>query len=132
VIFTVDKGERKKVQQMNPTFVNIASFLKKHDFDNVFHTVEVGLHMIKRFENGYGVSIIQTQYSYGGKNEKYEMAVLNHGGGICYTSGITDDVLGHLTLEECDSYIHQVKELMPNEKARSAILANRDGNGSQA
>ena len=68
------------------------------------------------FENGFGASIVSHKYSYGGDKGLYEMAVLDdiEGGPIYYTS-VTDDVLGHLTEEDVEKYLNQIKNLQPSE-----------------
>ena len=63
------------------------------------------------FPNGYGVSIICNDFSYG-----LEMAVLKGDADnyeMCYDTPITDDVLGHLTPEDLTEYIQMVKDLPP-------------------
>lgn len=74
---------------------------------------EGNIHAIMDFENGYGVSVIKGEHSYGGDQGLYEMAVLKNNG-LCYSSGITDDVLGYLSPEEVTSYMKQVQELKPD------------------
>ena len=59
-----------------------------------------GIHAHVKFPNGYGASIIQSAFSYGGLKGLYELAVLaGPQEKICYTTPITDNVLGHLTEE---------------------------------
>ena len=57
------------------------------------------------FPNGYGASIINHDGSYG-----LEMAVLWNDE-LCYSTPITDDVLGHLTQEELEMYLQLVMDL---------------------
>lgn len=52
-----------------------------------------------QFPNGYGMSVIRHQYSYGGRAGLFEIAVLNKWGEIMYDTPITDDVLGSVTPE---------------------------------
>lgn len=49
------------------------------------------------FENGYGASVVRSEYSYGGAAGKYELAVVGLDGSLCYDTPITDDVLGWLS-----------------------------------
>lgn len=66
------------------------------------------------FPNGYGVSVIDT--GYGSAHDLYELAVLKGTAGnakLCYTTPITDDVLGWLTEADVENYIEQVKALPP-------------------
>jgi hypothetical protein len=66
------------------------------------------------FSNGYGVSVIA--HGYGSDDGLYELAVIKGtegDWGLCYTTPITDDVLGWLTEADVDNYIEQVKALPP-------------------
>lgn len=63
------------------------------------------------FENGYGVSVVRTIYSYGGRDGLYELAVLNKDGQLIYDTPVTSDVLGYLTPEEVTEYMKQVQSL---------------------
>ena len=54
-----------------------------------------GIQKEYQFDNGYGASVICHAGSYGGKNGRWELAVLLHGI-LCYDTSITNDVLGHL------------------------------------
>jgi hypothetical protein len=71
-----------------------------------------GVQSILKFENGYGVSVIKTPYSYGGDKGKYEMAVLDPDGKITYNTPITNDVLGYLSEDEVSEYMIEVQELI--------------------
>lgn len=62
------------------------------------------------FDNGYGVSVIQNEWSYGGKEGLYELAVMKNGL-ICYDTPITKDVVGWLSLEEAENLADQVAAL---------------------
>jgi hypothetical protein len=69
-----------------------------------------GVRSNTEFENGYGVSVIRNEYSYGGEQGLYELAVLKEGE-IVYDTPITDDVLGYLTPEEVTQYMVKIQEL---------------------
>jgi hypothetical protein len=58
--------------------------------------VFVGIQARISFDNGYGASVVMSQYSYGGKKGLYELAVLDIDGQLCYTTPLTDDVIGYL------------------------------------
>jgi len=68
------------------------------------------------FENGFGASIVKHKYSYGGDKGLYEIAILDdiEGGPIYYTS-VTDDVLGHLSENDVETHLKEIKSLEPNE-----------------
>ena len=68
------------------------------------------------FDNHYGVSVIKGPYSYGGKQGKYELAILVMKPGdiyseLCYDTPITNDVIGYLTETEITKLMKQVSEL---------------------
>jgi hypothetical protein len=97
--------------------------MKFSDLDFQPHPNWVGVQAKHFFDNGYGVSVIQSPNSYGGDEGLYELAVLKHyvqkdyGAGlshkweICYDTHITDDVLGHLTEEQVESYLCDIEKL---------------------
>tara|TARA_R100000353_G_scaffold100818_1_gene73137 strand:+ start:262 stop:477 length:216 start_codon:yes stop_codon:yes gene_type:complete len=65
------------------------------------------------FDNGYGVSIINNQFSYG-----LELAVLKgtkDDYDICYDTPITDDVIGYLNPKTLQETIELVKALPKEE-----------------
>ena len=72
-----------------------------------------GIHARLTFPNGYGVSVIRSPYSYGGRQGLYELAVLGADGQLTYETPVTDDVLGNLTVEEVTDAMAQVAAL-PN------------------
>lgn len=70
-----------------------------------------GVHAVKMFDNGYGVSVLLGSMFYSNGHTTYEVAILNSDGSIAYDTPITDDVLGHRTIEEVDDIMRQVQEL---------------------
>lgn len=81
-----------------------------------FNSTEIfgGIRYSKFFENGYGVSIICNQYSYGASRGLWELAVIkgdDNNWDICYDTSITNDVLGYLTESEVNDYCKEVSEL---------------------
>jgi len=66
---------------------------------------------VYNFENGYGASVVKHDYSYGGKMGLYEIAVLDSTGDLCYSTPITDDVVGHATEETVLDTLHRIKML---------------------
>jgi hypothetical protein len=66
------------------------------------------------FDNGYGVSVIQSPNSYGGSRGLYELAVLEGDEDewqLCYDTPITDDVIGHLTESDVEKLLNEVAAL---------------------
>lgn len=62
------------------------------------------------FINGYGISIIKHDGSYGRASNKWEIAVLR-GEELCYDTPITDDVIGWLTGPEVLDYAYKIAAL---------------------
>ncbi len=62
------------------------------------------------FPNNYGVSVISGGGAYTDKDNPYEIAIL-YNGKLCYTTHITDDVIGYQTEEEVTEVMKQVQEL---------------------
>jgi len=62
------------------------------------------------FDNGYEVSVVKSEYTYGGKDGLYELAIFKDGE-ICYDTPITNDVIGYLTTEEVTDLMEQIQKL---------------------
>ena len=69
-----------------------------------------GVQRLFEFDNGYGASVIRHRGSYGFAQGKWELAVLKDGD-ICYSTPITEDVIGYLKWSEVQTYLRQIKEL---------------------
>lgn len=73
-----------------------------------------GTQVIHKFDNGYGASVIQHEFSYGGDEGLYELAVLEFEGDnwqITYETEITDDVLGYLSEQDVVELLNQIEGL---------------------
>ena len=64
----------------------------------------------KYFSNGYGASIIHNKFSYGHEVGRWELMVLKDGE-ACYTTYITNDVLGWLSEEEVANTLDEIEAL---------------------
>jgi hypothetical protein len=65
-----------------------------------------------KFDNGYGVSVVQGPHSYGGKVGLYELAVLDENGKLHYDNPVANgNVRGHLTPDEVTELLKQIQEL---------------------
>ena len=62
------------------------------------------------FDNGYGVSVITRPSAYSNTNCPYEIAVL-YKGSICYSTDITDDVIGYQTEADVTEVMRRVQGL---------------------
>ncbi len=74
-----------------------------------------------KFDNGYGVSIIQGYGAYGDVEEDtYEAAIVKFDATnnfeLVYDTPFTDDVLEYLTVQEVNELIQSVKEYKPKQK----------------
>jgi hypothetical protein len=70
------------------------------------------------FPNGYGASVIQSRFSYGGEAGKYELAVLSGNADhndLTYETPITDDVLGWLSEAAVTDALVQIAALPARE-----------------
>ena len=73
---------------------------------------ESGVQARMTFDNGYGVSVIKTLFSYGGNKGLYELAVLDSSGSITYDTTITDDVLGYLSEDEVTENMIKIQKIL--------------------
>ena len=69
------------------------------------------------FDNGYGVSVVRSCYSYGGEDGLWELAVLNSDGSLSYDTSVTSDVEGWLTPGKVTELMEQVQTLPAAEEA---------------
>lgn len=77
--------------------------------DLVFMPTQVGVGAKHYFSNGFGVSVVKSQYSYGGTRGLYELALLDTSGNII--SGhpvVPDGVLGWLRPEDVTDLMHKI------------------------
>jgi len=69
--------------------------------------------------NNYGASIVKHDFSYGNKQGLWELAVVKYeenetnvqNFSLCYTTPITDDVLGWLTEEQVNETLDKITAL---------------------
>jgi hypothetical protein len=82
--------------------------------DIVFKTnpmgVDFGITSRTEFDNGYGISVVKSPYTYGGDKGLYELAVFKDGE-ICYDTPITDDVIGYLRPEDVTEVMTKIQQL---------------------
>ena len=63
-----------------------------------------------QFDNGYEVSVVKSEHSYGGKDGLYELAIFKDDE-ICYDTPITNDVLGYLSEKEVTEVLIKIQQL---------------------
>lgn len=63
-----------------------------------------------QFDNGYGLSIVSNQFSYGGSEGLFEAALLNKKGKIVYVDELGfEDVVGFLDFADVVNLIEKVR-----------------------
>ena len=82
----------------------LRGYAKKYGIHN-------GVGYTYQFENGYGASVVKHDSSYGGKQGLYEIAVLDSTGDLCYSTPITDDVIGFATEDKVLDTLQRIKLL---------------------
>ncbi len=73
-----------------------------------------GVQKLFHFPNGYGASVVRHTGSYGHEVGLWELAVVEWVGedfSLCYSTPITDDVLGRLTWDEVQEALEQIRVL---------------------
>ena len=82
--------------------------------DIVFKTnpmgADFGIVSRTQFDNGYEVSVVKSEYSYGGKDGLYELAIFKDDE-ICYDTPITNDVLGYLSDKDVTEVLIKIQQL---------------------
>ena len=66
---------------------------------------------IYEFDNGVGASVVKHSGSYGSEKGLYEIAVLDSDGDLCYSTPITDDVIGYANEDKVLDTLHRIKSL---------------------
>lgn len=77
-----------------------------------------GIQRIYKFENGFGASVVKHKHSYGGKKGLWELAVLDADSELCYSTDITDDVIGHLNDPQVDEVLGRISRLTEDGSSR--------------
>jgi hypothetical protein len=90
-----------EVEQFNPFVEYSAVHRQLHGGDQYEFT----------FRNGYGASVVRSQFSYGGRDGLWELAVLDSDGRLTYATPVTDDVIGRLSEQDVARYLYQIASL---------------------
>jgi len=79
------------------------------------NAINKGMQIMFRFDNNYGISLVSNGFSYGNSSDEFEIAVIKFDGDnnfkICYSTDITDDVLGYQTKDDVIEVIEKVINL---------------------
>ena len=81
-------------------------------FDSMNDGFMIGKKARMHFDNGYGVSVVSHNHSYGGRDGLYEVGVLDSDDQLTYDTSVTNDVLGYLTEEDVTDIMKRVQELV--------------------
>jgi len=82
------------------------------DLEFKSHPLGDGIQAVMHFEKGFGVSVVQTPYSYGGKMGLYELAVIDSEGQLVYDTPVADgDVAGYLQESEVTKLMLEIQKL---------------------
>lgn len=84
-------------------------------YEEIFHETMNSVQRKYKFPNGYGASVVKGEYTYGGNEGLWELAILDEGGHIDYSTPITDDVIGYLTENEVNELLNKI-ELLPKKE----------------
>ena len=85
--------------------------MKLNDLDFNSHPTGIGGTQAKHtFPNGYSVSVITGSMFYTSNASPYEVAVLKDGK-VCYSTDVTDDVLGYQTAADVEDVMRRVEKL---------------------
>jgi len=95
--------------------MNLIKQYNKYIID--FNSINNGMQIVFRFDNNYGLSVVSHSFSYGNKQEKFEIAIIKFNSeddddwNIMYDTPITDDVLGYQSKGDTLDVIRKTMEL---------------------
>ena len=76
--------------------------------------LDEGQQLLYRFENNYGASVIYHYRSYGFEEGLFELGVIQWKENQChltYSTKITNDVIGYLSVKRVENLLKKIKEL---------------------
>ena len=94
-------------------------YIEKYNFDD-WGDGKTSEQAVFLFPNGYGASVVRGDYTYGGSEGRYELAVIqwerepeweNPDWWLVYDTPITEDVLGWLFPEDVGKLLDDIAEL---------------------
>jgi len=100
---------------LRPTTIhNIKALGGSHEIIDASRLCFIGFMHRFMFDNGFGISVVKHDGSYGHEQDLWEIAVLDSNGDLCYKTPVTDDVLGWLTDSDVYETAVEVAALDPN------------------
>ena len=76
-----------------------------------------GVQNVYKFDNGYGASVVQHEFSYGSHENLWELAVIHFDSdgewSLDYSTPITDDVIGWIDMMQVMEILLQIQNLEP-------------------
>jgi hypothetical protein len=82
---------------------------------------------VYRFPNGYGASVIRGPFTYGGREGLFELGVIifceDDQWHLTYRTPITDDVIGHLPLEDVAALLVRIAALPAHDMSEREARA---------
>jgi hypothetical protein len=75
------------------------------------HSLGNGIQAVIDFENGYGISVVQTPYSYGGKMGLFEIAIIDKDREVVYNTPVAEGVIGYLREEDVTQAMERIQLL---------------------
>jgi len=93
--------------QVDMNWHKIMTF-KELKFEDLEHR---GIQAWATFRNGFEVSIVKHQFSYGGEKGLYEIGVFDAAGSMCDPCEWGDDVKGWLNESDVEHWLNYIKRL---------------------
>lgn len=75
------------------------------------HPIQDGIISRIHFDNEWGASVVRHEYSYGGNKGLFELAILDKTGELCYTTSVSDNVVGWLTENDVTELMKDIQKL---------------------
>jgi hypothetical protein len=81
------------------------------DLEFTPHPYVTGKRAVLKFPNGYSASVLFGDMFYSNGVDTYELAVIDQDGAVCYTTDLTDDVLGYQTEDQITEAMEFIQNL---------------------
>jgi hypothetical protein len=81
------------------------------DLEFIPHPIGKGKIAVIKFPNGYSASVVFGDMFYSNGVDTYELAVLDETESVCYSTDLTDDVLGNQTEDQITEAMKFIQNL---------------------